>query len=314
MTNIKDTPGLKGKSKRAYALLAGGASLATVAVLILAKGFAYLQSGSVSILGSLIDSLMDAAVSLINLMAIRYSLKPADQEHRYGHGKIEGLAALFQAAFISGAGVFLVLESLQRFTSPEPAELNFLIIGIMLFSMILSLGLIVVQKFILKYAPSLAVEAEQAHYAGDVAMNGGLVLILLAMNYGAPLWADSAFAILIAAYLGNTAREIAIKGLDMLLDRELPDELRAQILDIINAHPEIIGVHDLRTRKSGMDVHIVFDLEIDADYTLRKAHAIALAVEKKILKLFPYAEVMIHTDPAGVPHTDSRHPASGVHD
>ncbi|PJB71617.1 MAG: hypothetical protein CO093_04705 [Alphaproteobacteria bacterium CG_4_9_14_3_um_filter_47_13] len=292
--------------KRGYALVAGVASLVTVAVLIGIKGFAYFQSDSVSILGSLVDSLMDAGVSLINFMAIRYSLKPADHEHRYGHGKIEGLAAMFQAAFIAGAGVFLVFESLRRFTKPEVTESSLLVIGIMVVSVVLSLILILVQRFSLRYAPSLAVEAEHAHYSGDILMNGGVIVVLLALQYGAPSWLDPAFAVLIACYLGYTAKIIAEKGVNMLLDRELPDDLRAQIEDIILQHPEAKGVHDLRTRKSGMDIYIAFDLEIDPDKSLRSAHAIALKVERKILKAFPNAEIMIHTDPAGVPHIDSR--------
>lgn len=299
--------------KKGYALFAGIASIVTVSFLIVIKVIAYVLSGSVAVLASLVDSIMDAVVSLINFMAIRYSLKPADHEHRYGHGKIEGLAALFQAAFIAGAGVFLVFESVRRFTKPEVSEDSMLVVGIMLVSVFLSIVLILIQRLSLKYAPSLAVEADQAHYTGDIAINGGVVVVLLLMQYGAPVWVDPAFAVAIAAHLGLTAKSVAMKGVDMLLDRELPDELRGQILDIIKSHPETRGVHDLRTRKSGMDLHIVFDLELDPDKSLRDAHAIALKIEKQILREFPNAEIMIHKDPAGVPHVDSRHQISGIH-
>ena len=149
--------------RRGYALVAGVASIVTVAVLIAIKGIAWYFSGSVSVLASLIDSLMDAVVSFMNFMAIRYSLKPADHEHRYGHGKIEGIAALFQAAFIAGAGIFLVLEAGRRFLEPGEAAEGMLAVGIMAVSIVLSLALVFVQKVSLRYAPSLAVEAEQAH-------------------------------------------------------------------------------------------------------------------------------------------------------
>lgn len=300
--------------KRGYALVAGVASIATVAILIFIKAFAYVMSGSAAVLSSLIDSVMDAVVSLINIMAIRYSLKPADHDHRYGHGKVEGLAALFQSAFIAGAGVFLVFESLDRLARPEPSSESLTAIAIMFISILLSGVLVLVQKVSLKYAPSLAVEADSAHYSGDIAINAGVVAILLCLHYGAPGWVDPAFAIIVAAYLGYTAYTVAMKGIDMLLDRELPDDMRAQIIDIINRHPDAIGAHDLRTRRTGMDINIAFDLEIDPDKSLRTAHAIAIDIEQQILKLFPNAEIMIHKDPAGVPHTDSRHPNSGVHD
>ncbi|MCB9989929.1 MAG: cation diffusion facilitator family transporter [Rhodospirillales bacterium] len=297
-----------------YAMLAGIASLVTVALLLAVKSFAYLESGSVSILASLTDSVIDAAASLINFAAIRYSLKPADAEHRYGHGKIEGLAALLQGAFIAGAGAFLLLESLRRFSRPEAVSLDMTVIGIMAFSIVLSAALIMIQRISLRHAPSLAVEAEKAHYSGDIAMNGGVIGVLLVLHYGGPGWVDPVFSIGVAAYLGWTAKGIATKGMDMLLDRELPDDLREQILAIICKHPETRGVHDLRTRKSGMDLHIVFDLEIDADKSLKDAHEIALEVENSILELFPNAQIMIHKDPAGVLHVDSRHPGLGVHD
>lgn len=296
--------------RKGYALVAGVASIVTVTILIAIKGVAWYFSGSVSVLASLIDSLMDAVVSFVNFMAIRYSLKPADHEHRYGHGKIEGIAALFQSAFIAGAGIFLILESVRRFVEPGETGESMLAVGIMAVSIVLSLALVFVQKISLRYAPSLAVEAEQAHYAGDIVINLGVIAVLAALQYGAPSWLDPAFAVLVACYLGYTAKTIAMKGVDMLLDRELPDEMRQQILEMIAGHSQVKGVHELRTRKSGMDIHIAFDLELDPDITLHHAHGIGLAIERKILQSFPHAQIMIHKDPAGIPHEDSRHKVS----
>ncbi len=297
-----------------YAMVAGIASITVVTILIVIKTAAYWHSGSVSVLASLVDSLMDAAVSFINFMAIRYSLKPADHDHRYGHGKIEGLAALFQAAFIAGAGVFLLFEALRRVTRPEVVAPDMLVIGVMVTSVVLSLVLVLIQKFTLKYAPSLAVEADQAHYSGDIAINLGVIAVLGALYYGGPVWLDPLFAVAVVLYLGFIARQIALKGVDMLLDRELQDDSREKILDIIYRHPAVRGVHDLRTRKSGMEIYVAFDLELDPDKSLREAHAVANEIELQILAVLPNAQIMIHKDPAGVPHTDSRHPRSGVHD
>ncbi len=314
LKNEAKMPDENNEIKRGYALVAGMASLVTVTVLIIVKSAAFLASGSTSVLASLIDSIVDAGASLINYAAIRYSLKPADEEHRHGHGKVEGLAAVFQAAFIFGAGIFLLFESVSRFTGEAVVTDHLLSIGVMALAIVMSIGLVMVQDFCLKHAPSLAVESEKAHYASDIFLNGGVIVILLVLFFGGPAWLDPVFALGVAVYLSRTAWKIASKGVDMLLDRELPDEDREEILKIVNANPEIVSVHDLRTRKAGMDIYIYFDVEIDAEMSLKKAHAVSLDVEHKILKKFPNAEIMIHKDPAGIPHKESRHKIAGVHD
>lgn len=300
-------------SKQHYALYAGVAALVTVAVLIFAKGAAWMGSGSASVLASLVDSVIDAAVSIMNFCAIRYSMKPADHEHRHGHGKIEGLSAMFQGAFIFGAGVFLVFESLSRFTQVAPIGAHVMSIQVMAFSIVASIVLVIIQNHCLKQVDSLAVASEKAHYATDIILNGGVIAVLFLLYKGAPLWIDPLFALLVAAYLGYTARNIVAGGLDMLLDRELPDAQRQLIFKTIRAHPDVYNVHDLRTRKSGMRVYIYFDLELDADKSLRAAHEVAHGVEQALLVHFPHAEIMIHKDPYGVPHPESRHHVPDVH-
>ncbi|MBI4031172.1 MAG: cation diffusion facilitator family transporter [Proteobacteria bacterium] len=299
--------------KPKYALFAGAASLVTVAVLIIAKSIVYWHGGSVAVLASLTDSIIDAAMSGMNFMAIRYSLKPADEEHRHGHGKAEGLAAMFQGAFIFGAGVFLVFESLARFAGHAPAQEHWGGISVMVFAIVLSAALVAIQNYSLRRAPSLAVEAEKAHYSGDIIINGGVIAVLLALSFGAPNWIDPAFALVVAGWLAYTAWGIVKKGVDMLLDRELPDAMRARIFEIASAHKEVRAVHDLRTRKSGMQLYISFDIETDPEMSLRKAHAVSLAVEHAVHREFPNAEIMIHVDPHGIPHDETRHNVAGVH-
>lgn len=290
-----------------FALVAGAAAVSTAVILIVAKTVAWMMTGSASVLASLTDSMMDAWVSGVNLLAIRYSLKPADADHRYGHGKIEGIAALFQAALMSAATVFLCLEASSRLYKPAPIESMPVAIGVMVFSTILSAVLVVVQRYCLSRAPSLAVESDQAHYATDIIMNAGTLVALFFVHRGAPLWVDSAFAFVVAAYLARTAFGIGMKGFNMLMDRELPDEQRVRILEIIHAEKRVLGVHDLRTRAIGMKVHISFDVEIDPHVSLQSAHDVTRDIESEILKEFPSSEIMIHMDPAGDPH-DSRHP------
>lgn len=302
---MNDPAGNKNIEPR-YALFASVWAIGTVSILILIKGYAYSQSQSAAILATFTDSLSDAAISLMMLLALRYSLRPADHDHRHGHGKMEGIAALFQAAFLSGAGIFLVFESIHRFMEPREVSHHMLGITVAAIAMVLSSFLVTVQRYCLKRAPSLAVEADRAHYSTDIALNGSVIIALLASYYGGPAWIDPACAVLIAAYYGFTARRIALDAVDMLMDKELPEAVRIKIHEIIRRHPDILGHHDLRTRKSGMTIHISMDVELDPHLSLEHSHEIIRAVEHDLLDDFPYAEIIIHADPFGDPH-DTRH-------
>lgn len=288
------------------AIIAGLASIATVTILILMKTAMFFVSGSTSIFASLMDSLADATVSVMTFFAIRFSLKPADRHHRSGHGKIEGLAALLQALLIGAAGVVLLYESCRRLLHPQPVAYHELGIAVMLVSIVLSVLLVRLQSKVLKEAPSLAVEADRAHYATDIIVNAGVIVVLFALMAGGPLWIDTVFGILMTAYLLWTARNIAGKGLDMLLDRELPEDIRQAIKDKVKAHPQVKGLHDLRTTKSRMRMFISFDIEVDGAMTLTAAHDVSRALEMELLHDYPLAEIMIHVDPEGDP-ADSRH-------
>lgn len=300
------------RDPRRAALAAGAASIAVVAVLIAAKSAAAWHSGSASVAASLADSVADALMSVTNFMAIRYALKPADHEHRFGHGKIEGLAALLQAALIAGAGVLLLRESAHRLSDPHPVENLALAAGVMAFSIVLSAALVAVQSASLRKAPSLAVESDRAHYATDIAINAGVLAVMGVLYAGGPAWADPAFAAAVAAYLAFTAYGIAQQGLDMLLDHELPARERQAIAARVESDPDVAGLHDLRTYRSGMRTFISFDVELDPELTLREAHGIVRRVENALLADFPHAEIMIHADPRG-DTGDSRHHVEGVH-
>lgn len=294
------------------ALLAGFASVATVSLLIVIKFAAYWMSGSTAVLASLIDSAMDASVSVMMLMAIHWSLKPADKDHRHGHGKIEGLAALGQAVFIGIAGVYLVIEALQRFAGGTVIQHHMVVIIVMAISAALSFALVAIQRRALRFAPSLAVEADKAHFSMDIYINLGVILVIAAIYLGAPVWIDPAFAILMAFYLGYTMKDVGRKGLDMLLDKELGGEAREAITRIALSHPEVKGMHDLRTHKSGMKKFISFDVEMAPDLLLCQAHGVAREIEQEILRKYPNAEILIHIDPLDDTE-DSRHAVEGVH-
>lgn len=299
-------PAVNTNIRPRMALIAGTASVATVLILIVIKSFALLETGSASILASLIDSVVDASVSIMTFLAIKLSLKPADEDHRHGHGKVEGLAALFQAAFIAGAGFFLLLESAGRFTGPAAPEESNTAIAIMAVATILSVILVMVQNYSLRFAPSLAVEADRAHYSSDILINIGVIGVLLGLQHGAPWWIDPAFAVLVAFYLALTVRRIAGKAVDMLLDRELSGDARERITKKVLSHKYVMGMHDLRTSKSGMKIFISFDIELDPSLLLYNAHEIVREVEYELLVDFPNAEILIHADPHG-DTSDTRH-------
>lgn len=294
------------------ALLAGSASLVAVTILIAIKYFAYAQTGAVSVLATLIDSGVDASVSLMTFLAIRLSLKPADTEHRFGHGKVEGLAALLQAMLITGAGFFLLFEALDRFTSGYEIANELTAIAVMGVSIFISAVLVAIQKYTLRLAPSLAVEADKTHYAMDIVVNVMVIAVMLVVYFGGPAWPDPFLALLVTIYLAITAKDIAGRGLDMIFDREIPGDAREVITKKVLSHSRVLGMHDLRTRQSGMQAFISFDIEVDADLSLRDAHEIAREVEHSLLADFPQADIIIHVDPSGDVE-DSRHQVAGVH-
>ena len=282
------------------------AAVAVASLLIVAKFAAYLLTGSVSMLSTLIDSLLDAAASLVNLVAVRHALLPADREHRFGHGKAEALAGLGQSAFIAGSAVFLLVQAGDRLYHPHPIENGAIGMVVMVFSMVLTAVLVTFQRFVIRRTRSIAITADSLHYAGDVGVNlAVLVAFFLSAKFSWYL-ADPLFALAIGCYIVFTAWLIARSAYDMLMDRELPDADRERIKLIARAHPKVRDLHDLRTRTSGRNSFIQFHLEMDGRMTLTEAHELADEVEAAILREFPGAEVIIHEDPEGVAETRAR--------
>jgi len=299
-----DQPAQKGTASRVTGPeaarllhLATTASVATACLLIVVKLVAFVITDSVSILSTLIDSLLDAAASMINLIAVRHALVPADREHRFGHGKAEPLAAMGQAAFITGSAIFLVIEAAPRFFTPHEVARSEIGIAVMVFSIVATLALVALQRHVIRRTGSLAISADQLHYTGDVLVNGAVILaLILAVQFG---WhfADPVFGIGIAAYILYNAWQIASGALDMLMDRELPEEERGRIRAVILGHRGVLGIHDLRTRASGPQIFIQCHIELDPHQSLIQAHAIADAVEGDLRDAFPGAEVIVHQDP-----------------
>lgn len=277
------------------------ASVAVGSALLLIKLAGFIATGSVALLSTLVDSTLDAAASVINLLAVRQALTPADREHRFGHGKAEPLAGLGQSAFVVGSALFLIGQAAQRLVTPEPVEHTGFGMAVMAASIALSVVLLWFQRLVLKRAASLAIRADALHYAGDLALSAAvMVALFLDDRFGWRL-ADPLFAIAIALVLVWGAWRIAHSSLDLLMDRELGEPERQRIVTLCRTHPEVLGVHDLRTRSAGQQSFIQLHLELDPALTLARAHIISDEVEAKITAAFPAAEVIIHEDPAGVP-------------
>ncbi len=275
------------------------ASVITALILIIVKLAAWLMTGSVSILASLVDSLMDSAASFINLLAVRYSLMPADSEHRFGHGKAEPLAGLAQAGFICGSAVFLVFHSIDRLRNPSALENLDIGLAVMVFATLLTVALVFYQRYVIKHTNSGAIKADSLHYTADILTNITIIIALLISSYGTQ-WIDGLIAILVAIYIFYSAISIGYESFQQLMDHELPEEMKNDVLEIANSHPDVSGVHELRTRQSGQVKFIQLHLEMDGNLPLIRSHAIADTVEEAICKRFPDAEVIVHQDPASL--------------
>lgn len=302
MTDILERPAEKRLDKATASRLMVRAANAAVAVaftLILIKTWAYNVSGSVSMLGSLLDSLMDILASLINLVAIRFAIVPADDDHRFGHGKAEAIAGLVQAMVIFLSGLFLTVEAGRKLLDPEPIQAADKGIIVLAISVALTVVLVVYQRYVIRKTGSVAVSADHLHYSGDILMNLGVILALFLSGYMQFYYADPVIGILVAAYLLYNVRQIASNSIDMLMDREMEDADKAKILSIIKTHAEVRGVHDMKTRTSGLNIFIQFHLEMDGGISLSEAHTISDDVEAEIIAYYPAAEVLIHADPEG---------------
>ncbi|WP_144211985.1 cation efflux pump FieF [Shewanella donghaensis] len=276
--------------------LASRAAVATALILIVIKMLAWLYSGSASMLASLTDSFADALASIVNFIAIRYAILPADDDHRYGHGKAEPLASLAQSAFILGSAFLLMFYGGERLFNP--VEVTNVGVGVVvsIIALIMTFALVMLQKKALAKTNSTVVEADSLHYKSDLFLNGAVLLALVLAQYGW-WWADGLFAVLIALYIGHQAIDLGYRSIQSLLDRELDEDTRAQIVAIAVQDPRVNGIHDLRTRQAGKTTFIQFHIELNGQLLLQEAHEITDGTEDRLRAEFADAEVIIHQDP-----------------
>jgi len=288
---------------RSYEFWVKASSIVTmvmVSLMIVTKAWAWLASGSASMLGSLTDSLMDITATLMSFLVLSYALRPADDDHRFGHGKAEALAGLGQAAFIAGSGCLLAFHGIERLINPVELTHSLLGVWVSIFAIVCTLVIVFVQNKVVKHTESIAIKADSVHYKGDLILNAAVLLAILLAYYGV-LYADPLFAIGVAGYLLYNSWDIATESASHLMDKELPDEEKQSIFEIARNHNDVYGVHGIRTRQGGKVKFIQLHLELDDNLPLIRAHKVADEVEAMISARFESeVDILIHLDPLSV--------------
>jgi ferrous-iron efflux pump FieF len=287
------------------------ASVAAAVFLVGLKTWAQVQADSAALLASLADSALDVVASAVTLISVRYAAAPPDAEHRFGHGKAEALAGIFQAGVVALSSILVAWTALQRFLNPSALSAESTAMAVMIVSICVTGTLVSFQAWTVRQTASIATKGDMAHYMSDFLTNIVALVGIAAAGVFDLLWADGAAGLFVALWLAHGAWGIAREAADHLLDREASDETRAQVKEIAQSVTGLRRVHDLRTRMSGPWLHIQFHADVDPDLTLGQAHLIIVEAETRIRNAFPGADIIIHPDPddGSDPHG---HPAFGI--
>ncbi len=290
-----------GRQRAFWVQAAGWASVTTAVVILVLKAVAWQRTGAASVLAALVDSLMDLVSSALNLLALRYAVQPPDVEHRYGHGKAEALAAFVQALLLVLSATGILYYALHRLWRGEVPALDRSTDAMLLMVavMALTLALVLFQRWVVRRTGSPLVAADSLHYRSDFLINGS-VLAAIALS-GWLRWFDAAAAVLIALYLYAAAAGILRDSVNEILDRELPREVDDRLLAVMSRHADVVGAHNLRTRRAGGRYFVQVDLEFPAQMPLRRAHDAATQIRDEIESLYPEIDLQVHFDPVGEP-------------
>ena len=278
------------------------ASIAVALLLVGMKVWAVFSTGSTAMLGSLADTTLDLVASLATLAGVWVAAQPDDENHRFGHGKAEALAAMFQVVLISISALSLAFRAVNQWIAgarPEGAEGG---IVVSVIAMVATVALLAWQRYVIRKTKSLAISTDHVHYQSDILLNLAVIAALALDQYVGIAGADPFFGLAIALWLGWGAWGASQQAIEQLMDHEWPEERRQAFLEVVARHPEIKGLHDLRTRTSGDRDFVQFHLAVNGDMTVRQAHVIMDEVEAILKKEFPGVEILIHPDPEG--HVD----------
>ena len=276
------------------------ASISVALLLLGMKAWAVWTTGSTAMLGSLADTALDLIASVATLAGVWIAARPADEDHRFGHGKAEALAAMFQVVLISISAVGLAARAVQQWIAGGRTEAAQDGIVVSAIAMVATLALIAYQRFVIARTGSIAIATDHVHYQSDLFLNLAVIAALALDQYGGVPGADPVFALGIAAWLGWGAWRASQTAIEQLMDREWPDQQREAFLAVVAQHPELRGVHDLRTRTSGNRDFVQFHAAVDGRMTVAQAHRVMDEIEARLEQAFPGVEVLIHPDPEGL--------------
>jgi ferrous-iron efflux pump FieF len=267
--------------------------------LMLVKAAAWWISGSVALLASAADSALDFVAALVTFWAVRVAVLPADAEHRYGHGKAEAFASLLQAGLVFASAALVGQQAIHHLLEPQPVTAEGLGIVVMALSMGLTLALVQAQARVIARTSSVAIKGDRAHYLADLVSNAAAMIgLVLAQVTGNTRW-DAVAALLVAVWLVKGAVEVLRAAANELLDREVDDAERERLLALALDDPQVMGVHQFRSRRSGPILHVQMHMELEPNQPLIAAHDVVEAAERRILSAFPGADLVIHADPFG---------------
>lgn len=287
-----------------YARRAAYASVSAALFLVALKLWATAATGSVAMLGSLADTGLDLIASLVTLFAVRVAAEPADREHRFGHGKAEAIAALFQTMLIGLSALAIGWRAMRRIFEPATLAAPAAGIGVSVIAIAATLALVLYQRRVVRRTGSIAIDTDRVHYQSDLLLNLSVILALALDAYLGLTGADALFGFGIAAWLAWSGWRAAGRAIDMLMDREWPELRRQQLMNLVTMLPDVDGIHELRTRRSGSTDFIQFHIWVDPELTVTTAHDIVERVEQCVAEAYPGAEILIHVDPRG--HYDER--------
>ena len=300
---MSDAPALTRDQQRAQLTTRAAIASITMAVfLVVLKSYAAIHTGSVAMLGSLADTALDLLASVVTLVGVRFAAMPADDDHRFGHGKAEALAALAQVVLISISALGIAWRAIDRLTSSAKTEGLELGFAVSMIAIGATFALLAYQRHVIKRTGSVAIETDHVHYQSDLLLNLSVIVALVLDQLLGFRLADPLFGIGIAVWLIYGAWRAASRSIDQLMDKEWPEAKRRDFLAAAADYPELAGLHDLRTRTSGAYDFVQFHVWVPGDWTVEQAHDRMDRVEEALQDRFPGTEILIHLDPEG--HTD----------
>jgi cation diffusion facilitator family transporter len=289
------------ESGRRLRRLASNTSFILALSLVGVKLVAWALTGSMALLAAAVDGVLDVCTSMVTFIGIRFAERPEDDNHRYGHGKGETLAAFLQALLLAGAGCTLVFQALREFMHPRAlAQLQ---AGVLMTAgSLAAVGcLVALQSWVIRRTGSTAIIADRKHYLADIIVNIGVLISLGTSWLTRSERVDPGVGLCLSVYMIWCAWTMVRDALQGLLDEELPPADRETILETVRACPGVVDLHDLRTRNASDRKFIELHLEIDGDLTVRAGHDICERAAAAVRALYDgNAEVLIHAEPAGI--------------